>query len=127
MSLGSELYPIMNADASINEAFASGGIYYENLPDNFDLKDKWLLYYYRKTSQVDAMTRKSAYDLYDLEVTMIAQNTSDIVDYTELVTNYLNEIESGGIIDIRFVSDGHSFDQEKNIYTNTLTFELIYV
>ena len=127
MSIGTELYTIMNADASINAAFSTGGVYYENLPDNFDLKDKWLLYYFRKTSQMDVMTTKSAYDIYDLEVTILVQNTADVVSNTDLITTYLNGIESGGIIDIRFDDDGHSFDKEKGIYTNTMTFEIIYV
>jgi len=124
MSFATDLYALMLGDSSIN-AFITGAINYENLPDNFDLSKKWIVYHYRKSSQTDCLTIKNAYTTYELTVIPITQNTLDLVTITDDLIDYLNGKEQGSIVDVTFTGDGHSFDQEKNIYMNTLTFDVI--
>jgi len=126
MSLASEIYSVMVADTSLN-GYIDGGIFYENLPDNFDLKKKWILYYYRKAEQIDSMSCTNLFQNSELTTTVITQNTSDLTTISDRLVEYLNGKESGNIIDIRFSGDGHSFDREKNIYMNTLTFNLVNI
>jgi len=125
MSFATDIYAVMTGDSSLNSTI-NGGINYENLPDNFDLSKKWILYFFRISSQVNCLSTKNAYKLYALDVLLIEQNTEDLLSLTDYVINYLNGTEEGGIIDITFLNDAHSFDQEKNIYMNQLSFEVAY-
>jgi len=126
MSFGTDLYHIMNNDASINSEI-DGGIYYENLPDNFDITKKWILYHFLKSEQIGCLTNKKVATYFDVNVVLITQSTADLVTITDLLVNYLNDEEYGSIIDVTFENDGHSFDKEKNIYVNVLEFKSLYV
>lgn len=125
MSFASDLYTIMVGDSSIN-AEINGGINYENLPDNFDLAKKWILYYFNRTEQIDCMTIKDAYTNYTITVILITQDTDDLTNISDMVIDYLNGNDYGNILDINFSGDAHTFDREKNIYMNQLTFNAIY-
>ena len=125
-SFASDLYTIMNGDASLNASF-DGGIYYENLPDNFDLDKKWLMYYFNKEEQFDTFGCKNVYTQYGVTAVIINQNTEDVNTLSDQLVDYINSKSQGGIQDIYFTSDGHAFDREKNVYMNTLQFEAIYV
>jgi len=124
MSFATDLYTIMTGDASLN-AEATGGIFYENLEDNFDLAKKWILYHFRKEQQIDCLGIKNAYTEYEETITVIATNTVDVLDISDQLVTYLNGAAYGEVVDITFTGDGHSFDQDKNIYMNTLTFNVI--
>lgn len=125
MSFASDLYYIMSNDSSLNAAI-DGGIYFENLPDNFDLTKKWILYYYRKTEQTDCIGIKNAFSNYEVTTVVIAPNSADVITISDLVTEKINGQNYGSIIDMNQISDGHSFDNEKNIYTNSLVFDSIH-
>lgn len=124
MSLISDLNTVMNADSSLNTNM-TGGIYYENLPDNFDLTKKWIVYTLTATSQVNCLNSKNAYQTYDLNCLIICPDTTDVETNSIILTDYLNDKSSGSINDIMFTSDERNFDLEKNIYMNNLTFNLL--
>jgi len=126
MSFATDLYAVMIGDASINTEI-DGGIHYENLPDNFDLTKKWIVYHYNGREQIDCMKGSKLYEIKDLNVTLITQNTEDLTSISELIKDYLNFTEYGTIMDINFTGDGHTFDQEKNIYMNTLNFDVMNI
>jgi len=126
MSFGTSLNTLMNADASLS-AYCDGGIFYENLPDNFDLAKTWLGYSFRKGLQTDCLSSKKAYTTYNITVKIIENDTALLETISDYVVNYLNHKEQDGIIDIIFTADNHSMDIEKGIYINTLEFQSFYV
>ena len=126
MSFATDMYTIMIGDSSINSEV--NGIYYENFPDNSDLTKNWIVYRFNRAEQVDCLSIKDAYTVYDLMATIICPGTTDVatLNYiSDLLVDYLNGNEGGEIVDINFTGDGHSFDQEKNVYMNTLNFNVI--
>ena len=125
MSFATNLYTLMIGDISIN-AEIDGGIYYENLPDNFDIKRKWILYFFSRGEQIDCMGYKNAYTVYEVTAIIFTQTTTQLDNLTTLLIEYLNGNTTGSIQDINFQSDGHSYDPEKKLYTNTLTFKAIF-
>jgi len=126
MSFGTDLNTLMNADTSIN-VWCDGGVYYENLPDNFDLTKTWIGYSFRKISQTSCIDSKNAYTTYSITIKVIDSDTLHLETISDHIVNYLNHKEHGGIKDIWFVSDAHGMDLEKAIYINTLEFQSFYV
>jgi len=126
MSFGTDLNTVMNADTSIN-TWCDGGIYFENLPDNFDLLKNWLGYSFRKNSQVDCINSRNLYRTYGITVKLVANDTHDLETMSDYVASYLNGKSYGNIIEIWFVNDTHSMDLEKGIYMNTLEFQGNYI
>ena len=104
MSFATDLYGLMTADSSLNSTI-NGGINYENLPDNFDLSKKWILYYFRRTDQIDCMSIKNAYAQFEISVMIIVQNTTDLENLSDYTITYLNGKNAGGIIDINFTGN----------------------
>jgi len=126
MSFGSELNIIMNADPSIS-SMADGGIFYENLPDNFDLTKTWIGYSFRKTLQTDCINNRNIYTTYSISVKIISNDTEELETLSDLMVDYLNSASGTGISEIWFLSDTHSMDLEKGIYMNSLEFQSNYI
>ena len=131
MSFESEIYEIMTSDALLNSLAASGGIHYQNLPKNWlggDSANEWIVYEVRKSEQEDCINSKNVFMTYQLSAVVIQRNINTLVDtISNRMINYLNNLESGNIYDIGFVSDQPSFNQQQNTYTNALEFVCIYV
>jgi len=130
MSFVTEIYDVMTTDTSLN-GMVDGGIHYENLIDNWlgETKDnEWIVYEQRKSVQNDCITSKNIYMTYELSIVVIQRNTNTKIDViTNRLISYLNNHESGNIVDVGFKNDQGGFDQQQQIYTNTLTFECTYL
>jgi len=130
MSFVTEIYDVMTDDASLN-AYADGGIHYENLIDNWLANtddDVWIVYDQRKSAQQNCINSKNIFMTYQFTVVVIQRDTNTEIDLiTSRLIDYLNNHESGNIQDIYFTSDQGGFDQQKNIYTNALEFECVYL
>ena len=72
------------------------------------------------------MNENDIYKIFDLTAQVYVSDTNDNELISERLINYLNDIASGNIIDITLVNDAYAFDQEKNVYANTLEFKCIY-
>lgn len=129
MSFATEIYNVMISDSSLN-SYVDGGIHSENLKDNWLAEtnyDKWIVYDHNKSAQGDCMNSKNIYMTYSLSVLVIQRDTNDEIDIiTDRLIEYLNNHESGNIYDIGFISDSKSFNQQQNIYSNTLEFVCTY-
>jgi len=129
MSFTSEIYTIMTTDTSLN-ALVDGGIHYENLIDNWlgqTDADAWIVYEFRKQNQGDCISSKNIYMDYELSVVVIQRNTNTLIDeITNRCIDYLNNMEDGNVYDIAFKSDQGGFNQQQQIYTNTLSFDCVY-
>jgi Tfp pilus assembly PilM family ATPase len=130
MSFTREIYTIMTADPSLND-LVDGGVHYENLIDNWlgeTTEDVWIVYEQRITNQQDCVNKKNAFLNYALSVVVIQRNTNNKIDtITNRLIAYLNNHESGNIYDIAFTGDQGGFNQQQQIYTNTLEFLCTYV
>jgi len=126
MSYGRDLYNLMTSDTSLNVYF-DGGIYFENLPDNFDLTKSWMVYSFRKSSQNNCLNAKNAYTTYQIEAKVVSPDTDTSETISDRLIEYLNGNYEGGIVDIWFTADTHTLDLEKGVYMNSLTFESFYV
>jgi len=130
MSFVDDIYTLMTADTSLNGQ-VNGGIHYENLIDNWlaDTDDtEWIVYEQRKSAQENCINSKNIYMTYRLTAVIIQRNTNTNVDtITNRLITYLNNYESGNIMDIAFISDQGGFNQQQNIYTNTLEFDCVYL
>ncbi len=126
MSYGTDINTLMKADASLN-AYCNGGIYFENLPDSFDLSENWIGYSFRKSDQINYMNSDNAYTTYTIVAKVIASDTATLESISDRLVTYLNNKNQGGIVDIWFNSDNHTMDLEKQVYMNSLEFDSFYV
>jgi hypothetical protein len=115
----------MSIDNSLN-AYCTGGIYYENLPENFELGNNWIVYSFSKISQENCLGNTDTFTRYMIYLKIVTTDTLTLETINDYVVNYLNSSIYGNIQDIVFVGDNHTIDLDKNIYMNTLNFDCIY-
>jgi hypothetical protein len=125
MSYGSSLNTLMTGDASLN-ALCTGGIFYENLPDNFDMTDTWIVYSYRRSEQRNCLNTKNAFTTYSVTAKIVTYDSEIMETVSDTLVSVLNGASEGGIRDIWLVADNHAVDLEKGIYMNSLEFESFY-
>ena len=130
MSFATDINAVLIADGSLN-SYADGGIHYENLIDNWLAEtndDLWIVYSFNKSEQGDCLNSKNAYMRYSLSISVIQRSTNTMIDIvTDRLIDYLNNYDSGNILDIGFVRDQGYLDQQKEIYLNTLEFQCTYI
>ena len=122
---------LLASDASLNNAI-DGGIYQENLIDQWlgeTSYDKWIVWDFNKIEQQDALLNsKNVFTTYELNLVLIQRSHNDEIDtISDYIVNFLNGNELKNIKDIFFLSDEQGYDQERDIYTNTLVFNAFYV
>lgn len=130
MNFVTEINQILTSDASLN-SMVNGGIHYQNMQDNWlseDLNTEWIIYDISKSIQNSCLQTKNVYTTYALSVLVIQRDTNDNIDEISYrLIDYLNNYESDSMADITFLSDSTSFNQQQQIYTNTLEFICQYV
>jgi len=126
MSFATELYTLMHADASLNK-LCTGGIHYEHLPENFELSNTWVVYTFNKASQSNCLGTPNVFTEYTLIVKIVANDTLLLEYINDYITDYLNNYSGDKFEDIIFVGDDHALDLDKNLYLNTLTFNVTYI
>lgn len=126
MSFGIELRNILTNDASLL-GYLDGGIYYEQLPDNYNLEKNWIVYTFNKATENDTLSYKNAYTKYNLNFKLITNDTKENEEISDYLINMLNNKVSENIKDISFVSDSHSSDYEQLIFINNMFFNAFYV
>ena len=126
MSFGSNFNTIIQGDSSLT-GYCTGGIYYENLPDNYSLTKNWLVYSFQKSEQTNCLDSKNAYTTYALTCKLVCHDTGTLETISDYLTTLLNGSTEDGIQDITFRGDIHSVDLEKGIYINSLDFDSFYV
>jgi len=126
MSFQSDLRTLMVGDSSIN-TMVNNKIYYENLEENYDLTKDWIVYSFRKASEQDCINSKNAFTTYSIYVRILSASTITVSTLSDLIQNYLNHKEQGGIADVWMVNDSHNIDYDKKQYTILLEFGSFYV
>ena len=125
MSFSQDINYLMTNDPSLNE-MCNGGIYFENLPDNFNIERTWIVYSFNKSAQESCLGGSVSYTTYDLSLKVVGTDTLEVETINDYLVNYLNDQAYNGIMQINFRFDNHSLDLEKGVYMNTLEFEVYY-
>lgn len=126
MSFQSDFRTLITADSSLNTAM-SGGIFFENLEDNYDITKDWIVYSFKKNSQSDCLKVKDAYTTYGVTLRIISPSTLKINSLADYLQDYLNGKTQGGIQDIFFIGDSHSADLDRKQYSIVLEFNAFYL
>lgn len=116
----------LTGDTSLNSTI-NGGIFYENLPENFDLRKKWIVWTYNKGLPSFCNVGNIAYNNLYLAMKIICNDTTALESINDYMVNKLNGLEHEGIMDIQFQGDTHSMDLDKSIYMHTLNFNVKYL
>ena len=124
MSFQSDIYSIITTDPSLNAAVE--GIKFENLSENYDITKDWVVYSFKKASQVDCL-QDTAYSLYSIYIRIFSPDTIKLNALGDYIQNLIDDNSSGRIQDIEFISDEHNVDIDKKQYSIALEFSAIYV
>lgn len=126
MAYQDDLYHIMTSDTSLN-TLVNNRIFFETLEENYDITKDWIVFSFRKASQVDCINSKNAFTNYIIFVRIISPSTETTKQLSDYIQDMLNGKEYNGIQDIWFINDTHSFDLDKDQYSNLLEFNSIYI
>lgn len=128
MSFVNDFKTIITGDASIN-AMVTGGIKYNHLPEDFDIKKVWLSWDFSLIEQNNVLNFNAAYSKYSISITMTASDTIVLQNLSDRVTTYLNGISNRMFPDIWALSDNGqtTLNKPTNVYQNSLELNCIYV
>lgn len=124
MAFGTDINTIITGDSSLNTS--TEGIYYENLPANFDLTKDWIVYSFKRTEQQDCLESKNIFQKYNITVRIYSTNTLVRESLGNYTIDLLNGSSSGNIQDIWFTGSSPATYLEKNVYIDELSFESFY-
>ena len=65
MAYQDDLYHIMTSDTSLN-TLVNNRIFFETLEENYDITKDWIVFSFRKASQVDCINSKNAPYILDI-------------------------------------------------------------
>lgn len=123
MAFSVEFQALLEADASIN-SFIDGGIYGENLEENFDLSKNWIVWSFNKTAQEKCMGGIINTN-YNITLKIIVyKNTVLLEQINDYIVDKLSFYRGGNFLEVQFTGDSHTMDLDKKIYMNTLNFQL---
>jgi hypothetical protein len=125
MAFIDDLITVMTSDVSLN-TWTTGGIVYENLPVDFDFKKDWIVFGYSSAGYVDTLGQTSVISYYDLEVQVISPLVTNVIRSSNELISLLRNYNANGICFSGLISDGIDINAEKDIYYNTLSFNVTY-
>ena len=120
-----DLYTLMTSDSSLNTAM-QGRIYFENIEENYDLNNDYIVYSFRKTSQQDCLNSRNLFTNYSIYVRILSKSTITINSLSDYIQNFLNGQSYGNIQDVWFLNDNHTMDLQMGQYSILLEFGAIY-
>lgn len=120
-----DLQTCMNADTSVN-ALVDGGIVFEHLPVNFDVKKYWVVYSYSATGMTDVMGAKRVLSEFNVLVQIIGPSIVKVIEIADLLDEHLINYYESGIVDVVLTSDDLDLDTEKAVYFKTQNFTFDY-
>lgn len=127
MSFQTTLYTIMNGDSSVN-SLINGGIYFDTLPVNFDLKKDWIVYNYSESERIDVLGQKNIITKYDLYVKVVTSDTNKLLNISDEVNRYLTNYTDTNIIAIIYSTDNHSNSiiDDTDLFENVIEYSIWY-
>jgi hypothetical protein len=126
MSFAKELNTLIKTNTSVY-ATVGGNIFFENIPDNFNLANPFLVYSFTKAEPVRLLSGVKVMDVYNLTLRVVHKDTANLETTTNILVDYLDNKSSGKFQDITFENDQRYIDLEKGLYQNELNFKIQYV
>lgn len=127
MSFQTQICSIMTADASVNK-LVTGGIYFDTLPINFDLKKIWVVYNYVEEDRIDVLGEKNVLTMYKLYAKVVSPDTNNLLTITDELNRYLSTYTSTNFLDFLYENDNHSSSivDDTDIFENTIEYSITY-
>lgn len=124
MSFSTEIRNLITSTTDISSHV--DGIYYENLPDNYDKEKTWIVYSFNINNTEKCLNGSSLFKTYNLYIKVVTQDTLKLETISDIIINYLDGNGTLHIVDVIFQGDDHTMNLEEGIYMNTLQFNVIY-
>jgi hypothetical protein len=127
MAFASDIYNALTADPSLLSMTA--GIFYQNLPQNFDLTQTYIIYNFNELKEYDVLNQRRVMEEYKLIVDTISPDTQLLMNVREEIDKYLigyNVNTSTNITNVIFSGEQYSKDLERGIYGITLDYNVFY-
>jgi len=125
MSFYSDIYTIMNADASINEIV--DGIYAKRtLKEVNEGIETLIVFDYSKEESISSSDDSDYLSIYKIYVYVSSLDSQKVFDISEMIQEYLENYEDNNFLSFQFIGDNQSFDKEINIYYNDIEFIAMY-
>jgi hypothetical protein len=127
MSFQSTIYIAMISDTSLNN-MVNGGIYFDNLPTNFDLKKDWVVYNFKENERIDTLGGKNVLTIYSLYVKVVSTDTNYLMNITDRLNEYLTNYSNSNLLLINHITDSHQngLIDDMDIYENIVEFNVTY-
>ncbi len=125
MSFKADFNTAINADANLN-SLVDGGIFYQNLPDNFSLNDAHIVYSIELLESVDVISKKAVLENYNVELAIISPDTEERENILSVLNNYLVNYSDASILDVINQGTSDGADGEKDIYTEIVNYNIFY-
>lgn len=127
MSFQTSISSLMLADSSLN-TLVSGGIYFDILPVNFDLKKTQIVYNYREDKRIDVLGTNNILTYYSLYVKVISPSTETLLSISDEVNTYLTNYKNTNYLNISFINDDHQSGivDEQDVFENTIQYSITY-
>jgi hypothetical protein len=124
MSFATELYTLMTSNSSLNAGVT--GIYFQNLPDNFDLKLKYIVYSSSLVDSIDHLAKNNEIDIYTLKVNIIAPDSNTVDTIVGFVRSYMDNLTSGKFRDIKCEQVDNDLEGDREMYVAVIQYKIHY-
>ena len=125
MKFPQKIYQVISTQLS---GLIAGGIYSHNLPDNFSMGDQMLLIQYRNAGRSATLDDRTEQSNYELSLVMISKSTQlneeKKIDVVDKLDDYIDPDQL--IIDLTYVDDLNTFDEETGLYVKLLNYTVIF-
>jgi len=125
MSFATDIYSLMIADTALNTA-VPGGIYFQNLPDNPVLTQKYIIYTYSLTDSIDHLAKNNELDIFNLRITILAPDTNSLMTIVDTLRAYLDNLETSKFRDIKSQNSETETEGDREQYSYTINYKLTY-
>jgi hypothetical protein len=102
------------------------GIYQGDMPDNYDNTKTWLLLQSKLRSRSRTLDNDTSQEEYELYLAIISPDTQVNEEKKEEIIEVLDDYMDDQIVDITYLDDLDSDDQEQQIYVKLMQYDVIY-
>jgi len=125
MKFPQKIYQVISTELA---GIIAGGIYSHNLPDNFRMGDQMLLIQYRNAGRSATLDDRTEQSNYELSLVMISKSTQlneeKKIDVVDKLDDFIDPDQL--IIDLTYVDDLNTFDEETGLYVKLLNYTVIF-
>jgi len=125
MSLKTEIYDLLVADSSINY-WVGDNIYHNILPLNQDTSANSLVYMSRIATPTHTMNERDISEEYSVTIKIVGTSPVNNENINREVRRTMQAYSSANIADVMFERDIDVYDEDNDLYTESLDFTVYY-